>query len=1170
MVNRRAKVDWVDATCDRPGWSVRYTNAGGRLRSIPSPRDLERLLGPCWMARTAAPAPKLEPRLHHAAHVVRTVLQRGLAPPIHPDAERALLSIAKVDFETSDPGAGTGSMVVEADRDVRISFDAEVSVLRSRAQNGNCIESSLSLDSNAERDALAQIVRSAPGAATWLLPQSPLGSMASAGGGSGGVGERVDFLLAVPGEAPRVIEIDGAQHVATKMPDAVRDALLASIGYAETLRIPASDVNRWIEVVAEMLDPPTPSSPACMPDPLVWGPAQTHRLVLALLESLVAGFVGGETWHVEVVDPTGLSLRAIRPYLDLFAAADVIAGGATGAAPETILFTVGDQTAQFTRSGQRGYSLNDTNRRDAEPDVTIRLECFSTPIAELPQPTGRPEVVVRSTGVPVPLRSERFFGPPVENSAHTSEPGDEEWALTVMLQSVFAKESFREGQLEAIREVLAGRDCMVLLPTGAGKSIVYQLATMCRPGCAVVVDPLVALMDDQVDVMRGHGIERVEAISSQMDSEAVEGALDRVQSGEQLFLLVTPERFRSEKFRDNLLTMSAQTPVNVAVVDEAHCVSEWGHDFRAAYLDLGRTIRRVCRGMASSPPPILALTGTASRAVLMDVLHQLEISIEDERTVIKPKSFDRPEIELDVVSCPPSQTKAALSGLIQAMPAKFGESPTSFFSLRGPKTASGLVFCPTKTGWDWSTEATHGVLSGLVGAPTERYAGGLGINGKRIAGSFKANEVLVLATTSAYGMGIDKPNIRWIVHNGLPGSIEAFYQQAGRAARDRRPGKCVLLLTEYSRSRNDELMQEDDLDLVRMRFGTLRGAKDNVTTALFFHLQSFAGAQDELESVLQLVDVLAPGDIDDERTIPVPASDHEQAAQDRALLRLRSLGLVNDVVRSGNELTIQLCASTPERVVDHLVRHVDRSQPGQADVVHARMTQPYDKLSEAIEACADELIRFIYATVERSRRRSLREMLLAARAAVDGADLRTRILEYLTEGDVGLALERLVDSRHKSESPWIELWDQIVTANDARELRAASGRLLESYPDDPFLRMSRALAELLLEDGDIKEAENDLVASQQAAAGPYGLDRLTVRDVMQYLTRRCAPHEKEFVVLSAVAAVDRVDDLWFAVDSTIPTSASNPALCVLRLRTQLESKLRDAQAMTDHLQEAQP
>ncbi len=419
-------------------------------------------------------------------------------------------------------------------------------------------------------------------------------------------------------------------------------------------------------------------------------------------------------------------------------------------------------------------------------------------------------------------------------------------------------------------------------------------------------------------------------------------------------------------------------------------------------------------------------------------------------------------------------------------------------------------------------------------------------------------------------MGIDKPNIRWIVHNGLPGSIEAFYQQAGRAARDRQPGKCVLLLSEFSRSRNDELMQEDDLDLVRMRFDTLSGAKDNVTTALFFHLQSFVGAQDELDSVLQLVDILEPGDIDDERTIRVPANNHEQAEQDRALLRLRSLGLVDDVVRSGNQLTIQLRASTPERVVDHLVRHVDRAQPGQAEVVRARMTRPYDKLSEAIEACADELIRFIYATVERSRRRSLREMLLAARAAADGADLRPRILEYLTEGDVGLALERLVDSRHKSESPWIELWDQIITANDARELRAASGRLLESYPDDPFLRMSRALAELLLDDGDIKEAENDLVAAQQAATGSYGLDRLTVEGAMQYLTRRCLSHDKAFVVLSAVAAVDHVDDLWHAVDSTIPVSASNPAICVLRLRRQLESELRDTDAISDHLQEAHP
>ncbi len=220
MVFRRAKVDWVDASCDRPGWSVRYANAGGRLRSIPSPRELKRLLGPCWIARTAAPTPNLDPRLHQAAHVVRTVLQRGLAPPIHPDAERRFLGIANLDFERAD--SDTGSMVFEVDRTKRISYDEAVSVLRSGAQSTTSIERGLALDSDAEHDALDTMADCAPGAAPWLLPQSPLGSMASAGGASGGVGERVDFLLAVPGEVPRVIEIDGAQHRTQKTSDAAR------------------------------------------------------------------------------------------------------------------------------------------------------------------------------------------------------------------------------------------------------------------------------------------------------------------------------------------------------------------------------------------------------------------------------------------------------------------------------------------------------------------------------------------------------------------------------------------------------------------------------------------------------------------------------------------------------------------------------------------------------------------------------------------------------------------------------------------------------------------------------------------------------------------------------------------------------------------------------------
>ena len=1165
MVRRRAKVDWVDATCKRRGWQVRYANAGARGRTTDFPRELERLLGPCWIARTDVPAPAVAPRLNHAVHIVKTVVQRGLAPPIHPESENAFLKVAKVDY--SSPDRKNGSLIVVTDSGRKVSSEDAISLLREHAQDGLQITNSFDLDSDAEREALKTISRVAPGAAPWILPQGPLGSIAIAGGTTGGIGEKVDFVVAVPGEEPRVVEIDGIQHDQQTSSDNARDDLLRAAGYAPTMRARVSDLNEGADDVLSVLEPAPVRRPGSTMDPLVWGPMQTHRLVMALLDGVTAGFTSGSSWHIEIIDPTQLSLHGIGPYLDLLAAADVIAGGETGLAPETILFSVANKTHRFVRSGDLGYRRNGTSERSQDPDFTVRLECFTTPVADLPPETGGPQIVIRSTGVPVPLKSERFAGQQPSGIAGNGDPDDEAWALTVLLQSVFAKEKFREGQLEAIREVLAGRDCMVLLPTGAGKSIIYQLATICRPGCAVIVDPLVALMDDQVDVMREHGIERVESLSSQQSPDQVRMALDRVQSGEQLFLLVTPERFRSERFRHNVLAMSAQTPVNVAVVDEAHCVSEWGHDFRSAYLDLGRTIRNVCRGITSSPPPILALTGTASRSVLMDVLHQLEISIEDEKTVIKPGSFDREEISLDVVTCKPGQTRAALGGVIRAMPSHFGQAPATFFSSQGLQTASGLVFCATKTGWDWSTEAAYEELSPIVGERVARYSGGLGVAGKQVAKSFKSNDTLVLATTSAYGMGIDKPNIRWIVHNGLPGSIEAYYQQVGRAARDRDPSRCVLLLTEFSRSRNDELMQEDDLDIVKMKFASLSGAKDNVTTALFFHLQSFVGAQTELVAVLELMNLLELSDADDERVIPIPPNEAEEAAQDRGLLRLKTLGLVGDIVRTGNQLKIRLNGSTAEQVVESLVRHVDRSQPGQADGVRKKMSRTYDKLDDAIEACAGELIRFIYATVERSRRRSLREMLLAARAAADGADMRTRVLEYLTEGDVGVELERLLDSRHKSHEPWIKLWDQIATANDARELRAASGRLLESYPNDPFLRSSRALGELLIEDGDVLEAESDIQGAIHAALGDYDLGSQTVSGLLEYLTRRAAQHEREVVVLSAISMAEDLDDTWQALEAMIDAPTANSAVSILLVRRQLEEALRSTDTIIEHLYE---
>jgi ATP-dependent DNA helicase RecQ len=232
-------------------------------------------------------------------------------------------------------------------------------------------------------------------------------------------------------------------------------------------------------------------------------------------------------------------------------------------------------------------------------------------------------------------------------------------ALRTILKFVFAKDDFRSGQLEALKEILAGRDCAVLLPTGAGKSIIYQLAGLCLPGRTIVIDPINALIEDQVEGLNRHGIDRVVSITV-ADTKAGrrDQLLAAVANADAHFVLVSPERLKSQAFRSALRQMASLTPVNLAVIDEAHCVSEWGHDFRTSYLGIGDTIRENTKDSQGTPPPILALTGTASRSVLRDVLFQLDIKQRTANTVIRPRTFDRPELRYRIVNSSPEYSEA--------------------------------------------------------------------------------------------------------------------------------------------------------------------------------------------------------------------------------------------------------------------------------------------------------------------------------------------------------------------------------------------------------------------------------------------------------------------------------------------------------------------------------
>jgi ATP-dependent DNA helicase RecQ len=264
---------------------------------------------------------------------------------------------------------------------------------------------------------------------------------------------------------------------------------------------------------------------------------------------------------------------------------------------------------------------------------------------------GQEHVKALDTIVPAFYLSDVIFpgeiAAPTQSSYPTAvaEPSkdDVRWFLNYL----FRKDDFWEGQWETIKRTLQGKDSVVLLPTGSGKSIAFQLAALLLPGPCIVVDPIIALIDDQIDNLRSVGIDRSIGITGGIGSRSErEQVLDAFASGNYLFCYVAPERFQTKPFRERLRELTVMSPVSLIAVDEAHCVSIWGHDFRTSYLNLGRVSREYCsfNGTAS---PLVALTGTASKIVLKDV--QRDLGITDIDAVITPRSFDRPELRFSIL-----------------------------------------------------------------------------------------------------------------------------------------------------------------------------------------------------------------------------------------------------------------------------------------------------------------------------------------------------------------------------------------------------------------------------------------------------------------------------------------------------------------------------------------
>ena len=342
------------------------------------------------------------------------------------------------------------------------------------------------------------------------------------------------------------------------------------------------------------------------------------------------------------------------------------------------------------------------------------------------------------------------------------------------LTRYFGYDSFRPGQQGIVEALLAGRDVLGVMPTGAGKSVCYQIPAALSPGATLVISPLISLMRDQVDALNDLGLPAAFINTTQTpDEQAMVFA--QAAAGQIKLLYVAPERLETGRFRD----FAARTPISLIAVDEAHCVSQWGQDFRSSYLGIGDFIAGL-----PQRPPVGAFTATATERVRRDIVGLLGLR----NPAVTVTGFDRPNLYFDVVKLETKYKAAWVARYVADHPDE-----------------SGIVYCATRK----TTEALADTLN-QMGHPAVAYHGGMSPDAREVAQrDFITDKVPVVVATNAFGMGIDKSNVRYVIHHNLPESIEAYYQEAGRAGRDGEPSRCTLLWNESDIVTRRRLLDND-------------------------------------------------------------------------------------------------------------------------------------------------------------------------------------------------------------------------------------------------------------------------------------------------------------------------------------------------------------------------
>ncbi|MGP8309129.1 ATP-dependent DNA helicase RecQ [Vibrio sp. YIC-376] len=353
-----------------------------------------------------------------------------------------------------------------------------------------------------------------------------------------------------------------------------------------------------------------------------------------------------------------------------------------------------------------------------------------------------------------------------------AEPSDSPVTPQRVLEDVFGYQTFRDGQQQVIEAAVEGKDSLVIMPTGGGKSLCYQIPALVRSGITLVISPLISLMKDQVDQLKANGV-AAECVNSTMSREELLSVYNRMHNGQLKLIYVSPERVLMRDFIERLESL----PLAMIAVDEAHCISQWGHDFRPEYASLGQLKQHF------SHVPFMALTATADDATRRDILERL--SLQEPQVYLG--SFDRPNIRYNLV-----EKHKPISQIIRYLDTQKGNC--------------GIIYCGSRKKVEMVTEKLCNNHIRAAG-----YHAGMDADERAyVQEAFQRDDIQIVVATVAFGMGINKPNVRFVVHFDIPRNIESYYQETGRAGRDGLPAEAMMLYDPTDISWLRRMLDEKD------------------------------------------------------------------------------------------------------------------------------------------------------------------------------------------------------------------------------------------------------------------------------------------------------------------------------------------------------------------------